>query len=179
MHGINCSYSNRNSLSYTIFEFSRRYWRLPGIDWINPFICLLDSNIQVGLATWWPVLLSSFSVDAMEASQIVFIMQNSLLLYFLIRITSPFLKNVISPLCRFLDFSFSWFGNHDCLIVPQTPLYFSTVFQMWAYCCNNHIDQYDVVNEDKLVGPVILFLAVSFLHLCKSQDGICIQFHFC
>lgn len=137
MHGINCSYSNRNSLSYTIFEFSRRYWRLPGIDWINPFISLLDSNIQVGLATWWPVTpVFLFCRCYGGITNSFHIMQNSSLLYFLIRITSPFLKNVISPLCRFLDFSFSWFGNHDCLIVPQTPLYFSTVFQMWAYCCS-------------------------------------------
>lgn len=130
MHWINCSYSSKNSFSYIIFEFFRRYWRLPEIDWINPFTYLLYSNIQVGLVTWWPVLLSSSPVDAMEASQIVFIMQNSLL-SFHIRITSPFLKNVISPLCRFLDFSFSVFGKPWFSYSPTNSAF---IFQQYFRC---------------------------------------------
>ena len=128
MHWINHNYSNRNPLSYIIFKFSGGYWSLPNIDQSTPFIYLLYSNIQVGLVIWWPVLLSSFPVDAMEVSRII-VNRWTNLLSFHIRITPPFCVNVISPLCRFLDFSFNWFGRPGfSLIVPQTlVLFFNSI----------------------------------------------------
>ena len=49
---------------------------------------------------------------------------------------------------------------------------------MWTHCCNNCLGKYGAMNQDKVVGLIILFLAISFLHLCKSQVCIYISLAF-
>ena len=106
----------------------------------------------------------------MVASWIIITMQASRLSFRIRRISLPFCKNVISHVL-ISDFSFNWFGRQwFSLIVPQTLVYFSMVFQIWTNCCNNCHGKYGAMNQDMVVWLIIFFLTVPFLYLCKSQS---------
>lgn len=80
----------------------------------------------------------------------------------------PSVDIYISPLIGLVE-------QDSLLYSHKLWFYFSTIFQIWTHYCHNCLGKYDAMNQDKVVGPILLLLVISLLHLHKSQGCIYIS----